>query len=404
MEKLQSREIHCECGKRHLLTTKKIIVSKDAFARLFISVLKSEHNNILVITDLQDNENINWFIDNIKEKKQIKKLFVECCCASIKRAEQIEDIGQDLIIAIGGEELISVAKYHAYSINTPIFVVAVNNFIDITFSKFSRLYDGVLFNTYIAAEPKEIYVPLCNSNFIQLQTYYISSKFIAIFDNVVQELVYKKTICDKLKRFLKETMIEYLREKPNGFVEQNYKNIWTLVRLGLAMSFYNQTVGFLGGDYAILSLFQAQRTKCDFLELETMALKLVINSYPCFFNKYVNYNNANINKHIQEISQLLKISKTESINRINGACYMLEDVEFKQRIYGYIPYLKVVLKKCISKIFMIHSSINVMFGFLKKNNINAERVEKTFALASCIYARPTTLHLMASCGFMDKLL
>ena len=404
MDNYQENQIMCECGKTHQIGTQNIIVGGKAISFFLESMKKNRYKKVLIISD----DNYPFVGTTIKTLKSVGKevfnIVVEKQKATLKKAEDIEDYGQDLVVAVGGEEVISESKYYCYSLDCPIIIVALNNFIDFTFSKFSRLYDGVQFEVYETVNPIEVYVPEQTLDFTSLQSYYLASKYIAVFDALMSEMVYKKVGCRRQKDFLKQTLSDYIKYKPKEKKDMWERNVWTLIRLGQAMSFYNSTICFCGGDYVVSSLMQAQCAKADFLEMNTISLKLIINAYSCFFEKIVTTSRCNINKQIQEISRLLKISPTETLKRIYGASLISYDKDIEKALGNYAPYLKGVLKKCLSKIFMITSSINYPINVLKKYNFNANRVEKSFALSPCLSKLPTTLHLIASFGYSDKLL
>lgn len=403
MENCEQEKMMCDCEEEHYLQTQKIIVGKNAEEKLIDSLCFGKHNKILIVAD-----NDYSFLGNILQKvkmqhKEINKVIINEK-AKICIAETLQDYGQELVVAVGGEELVSICKYYSFSLGCQLIVVAFDNYIDITFSKFARLFDGVLFDIYVTECPIEIYVFEQKTDFVNLQTYYITGKYISLFDNIVAEMVFKKTICQRMKNFLKQTLSNYVNKKPQTKIQKWRTNTWVLIRLGQAMSFYNQTRGFCGGDYQLASLMQSQCVSADFLELYTIALKLNVNSYTSFFDNYTFGREVNVNKHIDAVSKLLKISPTEALRRIDGASLIIDNKEITKVANNYIPYIKTVLKKCLNKMFFVTSTINHPVNVLKKYKFDAYRVQKSFALTPCLFASPTTLHLIAGFGFMDKLL
>ena len=395
----------CECGKVHRVETEDIKVGVFAINNLVDAIKNSKFTNILLL-GLIKHENIISFLKRsvALEGKTITQVVLKEAKPTISEATNLEDMGQELVVAIGNEELISVAKYYAYSLNCELFIFPIGNFLDFTFSKYSRLYDGVEFSFYEAKEPSRIYVSLEENSYNIFQSYYISSKFISVFENVVREYVYERQVCQRLKDFLKNTLNEYLKVKPNNATDMNYKNIWTLIRLGQAMSFYGETKGFFGGDLAISNFLQAINPLQDFLKLNTISLKLIINSYSCFCSGEAKEDTVNLNRHIMSISKLLKITPTEVIKRLADSILLKPSDKIKKRFNNYFPYLKGVLEKCLKRVFMLQSGLNLTENILKEYGLNKHLSEQAYANCVCMHANPCLLSLIFSYGYLDKLL
>lgn len=398
-----NNNINCECGKCHKVSIKEISVGDRVFDDFLVNLEKRKCKKILLVSD-DDYDILEKICLEINKRKIcFCKIVFKKIKASIMSSDLIDDYGQDLVIAVGGEELISVLKYYSYSLCCSIIIFAFNNFIDFTFSRFSRLYDGVLFNVYETQCPEEIYVPSQSFKYSILQSYYLASKHFAVFDNILEELIYNVGGCKRQKDFFKQTMNEYMKKKGDDDRCIWINNTWALIRIGLAMSFFGKTTGFYGGEYLFATLMQAQCKGADFLELMTVSQKLIINTYATFLNYPQAFQSVNLNKHIQKLSKLLKTSPTETLNRIVGAKFVLFDREIINRVQNYIPYLKEVFKKCSKSFFVITTSINEPLNVLKKYRFDGKRVENTFALTPVVSQKVTTLHLMACFGYMDKL-
>ena len=170
------------------------------------------------------------------------------------------------------------------------------------------------------------------------------------------------------------------------------------------MTFYGQTKVFFGGDKAISDMINAQLPALEYLELETLSLKIIVNMYSCFFKDFPTKNNVNINMHIQEVCRLLKISPIEAMKRFVNSELIVGSGLIESRLNNYFPYLKGVLSNCLSKIFMLQSGLKINFNVIKKHEITAKRIETSFALASCLFTKPCALHLFSAFGYLDKLL
>ncbi len=397
--------IECECGKVHLIETKNITVSKDAFEQL-LSTLKDlkDINNIAVFNSIEDCFYVKKLCEFLKDKKiNITVVNMPNCLASISEVQNIESNNYDYIVAIGSEQIISVAKYYSYMYDIKLVIFPIGNFTDWTFSKFARLYDGVTCDFYLTNEPLYIYVSSQINQYNSLQTNYIASKYIALFDCVVRENVYRVNICPRAKDFLKQTLNGYISAGTDKN-KSNLKNIWTLIRLGQGMSFYSETKLFFGGDKAIVDILQAQIKSSDFLEMETIALKLIMNLYSCFYKKYPSRYDVNLNKHIKLLSTLINVSQVMVIKRLTDSNLILGNDSIYSRFSNYFHYIKKVFDNCKSKIYKIQSTVIIDINIIKKFKLSHKRIEQSFALASSFCYTPCSLHLFSAFGYLDKLL
>lgn len=397
--------IKCECGLEHSLSTQKIVVSEHALNELVQDIQNCGYEKILIMFD-EKGLDVVLSLQKLMEEtnKTLKYYKLKSSLPSLYNAEKIQDFEQDLVIVIGDECVISIVKYYAYSFSCELFLYALNSFVDYTFSSFARLYDGVCFDFYKTIQPKQIYVDTKYNNYNVYHTYYISSKLIAMFENCVAELVFRDICCVRFKNFFKKVINLYVSQEPIDLSEKNAKNIWMLIRLGQAMSFYGQTKSFLGGDFFVVNLLQTQCLDSDILELETIALKLIINSYSCYYSGGLVSGDININKQIQEMSKFLKVSPTEVLKRVTKILSVGDRKDIDGCLKNYFPYLKSVFDKTLNKIFSIHSKISVNSNAINKFSLNYDKVEKSFALSTLFGKRRCTLNLLAIQGYLDKLL
>jgi len=397
------KEYECECGCVHRIKTKKIIVDNDAYQKLLEELKYCDQTKILIFSSLKD----SFLIDKLslelsKVNKNVERVVLVDCNATIMVAEQIKNLDCGLVVALGTEPLISVAKYYSYMINSGLYIFPIGNFCDYTFSKFARLFDGVEYAFYSTVEPEKVFVSTAINKYNQYQTSFIMSKQLSFFDSVVSELVFNQKVCEKAKEYFKTTLDDY--KFCNDEKQMNLKNIWTLIRIGLAISFFDQTKCFYGGELAITNLLQAQNISADFLEINTISTKFVFNLYSCFFKKFPKQNDVNINKQIAGLSMLLNVSSLEVIKRIVGSEFLVGEDMILNRFSNYYHYLKQILKKCIQKMFRIKSNISLTTNISKKYNFTAKRLEKTFALSHTLFIKPCCLHLFSAFGYMDILL
>lgn len=401
MENLLENNDRCECGKCHKVQTEVIEVSKNASDKLHNFICSRPFNSVLIMTDSENYDAVKK-LSRISEKN-VDRLVIENCKALLYVAESISCKEADIVVAVGREELISVAKYYACSMEIPIIIYPLSNFADFTFSRFSRLYDGVEFNFYLANEPLAIFVSLSENPLNKYHTYYLSSKFIAEFDNEVRTLVFKEHICERFKDFFKATLSNYVDGK-KIVSSLNEKNIWTLVRLGMGMSFFGETKRFFGADKAFCDLLQAKSIKADFLELETIALKLVINSYSMFLKNMPSKSDANLNRHINCLSRLLKISSAEVMRRMKDSQSLLLMSETEKDFVNFEPYFARMFNIKMSKIFKLHTSLSLSENILLKNNYTEPIVRECFATCQLFSKSQSLLSLVFGYGYMDKLI
>ena len=386
-------EIDFGCEIKKKLEVDRIVVSNDAIKKL-VSRLVEVKQKFVVLTDA-NRENIQSLSNEIKGIN-FEIINLVSCSATVGLAESLPDKGGELVVAFGSEELVSVAKYYAYKTEKQIIICPIGNFADFTFSCFARLYDGIDFGFYKTNCPSEIYVDTTLNEFNRLQSYYVSSKFIAVFDNLINETVFSYEISNQMAEFFKNTLSKYLKNKSDG--------IWTLIRLGLAMSYFEETKYFFGADRAIVDLMQSIRPDGDYLEFETVALKLIINAYSCFLESPPFEGNFNINKHINLMSKFLKVPPSVIFGKLSNRNLVFMGEDIKARYKNYQPYLKREYSKLLTKIFTLQARIVLPKDILKTAKLNGDQIKNCFALSPLIYNRNSGLHLIAGFGYLDKLI
>lgn len=391
-----------ETCKENQIYTEKIEVSFNAFESLQDFLLCKNYKNILVFDSLGKSEQLDILCQNLGGINIEILSFIEPF-ALVETASKLQYKEADVVVALGSEELISIAKYYAYVYELPLIIYPVGNFADFTFSSFARLFDGTGFDFYKTTQPIAIFVSLKENKLNKFQTYFISSKFIANFDNLVAVFVFQKQSSEKLKNYFSNILINYLDNKKAN-ANLNERNIWTLIRLGLGMTFFKETKYFYGSDKAVCDFLQAQSFKSDFLEVQTIALKLVINAYSCFLKNPQKQNNFNLNKHINAISRILKLPSTEVLKKMADSGLLCLSDTLERNFNNYQPYLKNQFEKTMSKVFKIQTSLCLNENIVVSSGFDAYKVQRSFALSANFYNRPTLLHLIESYGFMDKLL
>lgn len=395
----------CVCGESHTLSTQKIVVSLNAFSDLINNLVESKYKNILIMSSLKD----PYFVDELKVQltktdKQFSVISMPNCLANNFFAQKIEDKNQDVVVAMGNDQIISLAKYYAYSFECPLILFASGNFCDFTFSKYARLFDGVMFQFYVTNPPEEIYVSLKLNGYNEYQLQYIASKFFAMFDNKIKSVVYKKDDCPKMQEFLKKTLVNHMKNIDLPKEKLNEINIWTLIRLGQAMSYFNSSKNFFGADRAISEMLCGTRIGADYLEMNTISFKLLMNSYDCFLKKRPYNFSVNLNRHIQGVSKFLKISSTTVLQRLVDSELLQIDKKKMKVFESYQPYLYAYFKKLAKHMIKVQTKLYLNENVLKKYNIKANLVEKAFALAVNFSEKHSLLHIIYGYGYLDRLL
>ena len=405
MEKKQEKTVVCECGDTHILPPTQIVVSDDAFNALLKTISETEFKHILVFYGLSNDELSEKFkqCECVKDK-ELSFVILPNLIATTALADQIEDKGQDVVVAIGGEEVISMAKYYAYSFSNPVFIFPVGQFLDFTFSKFARLYDGVTFDFYASQSPEGIFVDTSLNKYNQYQSYYLSSKYISVFDNQMSGLVFGNQFCQRMVDFYNDALEKYACKFSKSLWESNINNIWTMIRIGQAMTFFNQSKFFFGGDRAVVEMLNALKPSASFLELETVALKLILNSYDCFLQDANCNAGFNLNKQINFLCKTLKVSVSQIMKKLASNLIISPTKEIVNSFGSYQPYLFGCFKNLAGQIFKIHSNLALKDNVLKKYEFNAMCIENAFALSPYLFDKPTLLHLIGNFGYLDKLL
>jgi len=400
---MESQILECECGNCHWLDCKNVIVSDRAYKKLIDATIKSEYKKIVVLNSLEQTVYVDRLVKALAQTdKELIIVNLPKCNAFLNLAETIEDKGQELVIAIGSEELISIAKYYSYCYSCPLYIYPLGNFVDYTFSKYSRLYDGVCYDFYACNQPEQIFVSSLANKYNKYQSSYIVSKYLAFFDNVATSVVFEQKGCQRMYDFFKNTLQEYMKGQSKEPNISNSKNIWLLIRIGFAMTFYEQTNVFLGADYYITTFIQSIYKKTDFLEINTISQKLLINSYSCFMGQLPSLYDFNLNKHIKAGSDLLKITATEVMNRMTEGI-KLEKINISN-FNNHFIYLKDVYTKTISKVFKLNSAFCLNENIMYKYKLDCVKLEKCFAVGSCFCRKKGLYTLLLNYGYLDKLL
>lgn len=388
-------ERECECGKKHGTNAANIIINDNAHI-LLKEKLELINKKVLVVVEEC----------NFELAKEIFKS-ASFLCLDIEPttffAESIEGKDEQLIVAFGGESLISVCKYYCSSLGLDLIAVVVGDCMDYTFSCFSRLYDGVEFCFYNTPSLKEIYYPISLNKYDNIYENYIASKYIAFFDNVVGKLIYKVNTCERLEKFFKNVLLSYNYNQRQSDADKLKNAVEFLSKLGQGMTYFEQTKYFFGGERAVTERLAIFNKRAPYKDLNYISLKLLINCYSCFFSSYPFDGNGNLSKQINMLSEIMKVSPSTILSRLAPSELVYED-SVKQTFSGYYPYLKGVLNKCLKKIFLITSGLNINIMPNKKYNLTAKAIEKSLALSSVTYLKPCTLHLMFVFGYLDKLL
>ena len=390
----------CECGEKHRLLTKQIVVKEHCFNDLIEDVL-NEGNSFIVFNACE-----NLFFLNelklmlIKNQKKVKVFNLIRMEPKTFLVDRLQSCGKETIIAIGDEKLISIAKYYAYMWECEIIIFPVGEFLDYTFSKFARLNNGVCFDFYVTKEPKKIYVDTSINLYNSLHKLYIFSKYIAIFDNVVAKNVYKIKCCDKANNYLKKILKNYINFKCEHKNEMNKKNIWTLIRLGQGISFFSQTKMFFGGDKAIVDMLQIVVGNIDFLSAELISLRIIEKQYSIFYKEFPTKTNVYLENNIKKIADLIKISYVDVVKNLAPSECIFGKESIFQNFNIYFPYLKAVCKKCLLKVHYAIEKANGKDVCIKDFNLTKDKITSCFCLAPNIYKQPCSLHLFLAFGYL----
>ena len=221
----KGKSLECECGDIHCLSDVVIDVGKDIFGNFVEYIAGLEGDKILVFYDLKD----EFLLQKLRESdllknKDINYIIFPNILPTIELVNKIEDKGQQVVIAIGDENIISFAKYYASCFSNNFCIFPVGEFLDFTFSRFARIFDGVRFNFYDCVAPMAIFVDCSLNKLNDYQTYYLSSKFIAVFDNNLSSSIWEIEYCQRIVDFFKNTLEKYssrLRQKDSDLNKNN---------------------------------------------------------------------------------------------------------------------------------------------------------------------------------------
>jgi len=384
------------------LKTTKVLVEENCLN----SVLKEIfliNEKMLIITS-QKHLSLVYFMRN-KLKQLGKELEIICVDKLMQITKNVENIlykNYKIVVSVGDDKVVNVAKYYSFINNCELILFIMGECLDYTFSKFARLSNGCFYNFYVTKEPKNIFVDINSVENINLIEYFIKSKYIAIFDNVLRECVYKKQSYKKEKDFIKKTIRNFIIS--NDCVNSKNKKscVWALIRLGLAMSYFEKTECFFGGDKLIVDMLQLKIQELSYLEAEVIASRLINNLYLNFFKFVPKRNILNLEIYLNKLSGFLNVPFNVVVKNIADYDLMVGNSFVINRFNGYYPYLKAVLKKCLK-------NINLNEDFLLKNitnkyNLDVQIIKDSFLFASACGNTPCLLHIFSAFGYLEKLL
>ncbi len=395
--------IDCECGETYYLSCENIVVSDDAFNKMTEKIVSSNYKSVLIFYSLNDVCLLNMIEKELNiYNVNFSVINMPNCLAELDLIENLENKDQNLVVAIGSDEIISIAKYFSYCYENDLLIFPVGNFTDYTFSKYARIYDGFSFVFYETVAPKGIYV-CCKTNGLNpLQTLYISSKILVLFEKEFNEHINKIIYCDKLKEYFYKTLNEYVDNSINT-LNLNLLNIWTLIRLGQGMTFFSQTKYFFGAEKALTDVLQSCSLSADFLELNSFSQRVVQNTYSCFFKNIPKEFEFNMNKHIEKLSVIYNVSSSEVIKRFVKSDFVILTKQKKQVFYNYYYHFRKNLKDKIEKCFLITANTNLNENYISKYNFNSEQIKNLLAVCVDTYSVQTPMHTILSFGYLDKL-
>jgi len=394
----------CDCGLVHEIKTEKILIKNNCFDLFVNEIVLLKNKKTLILASAESCRFANMLCDELfKKGKSFNVINFNNIEQTKVFACNIKNYKQDVVVAMGNEQLISVAKYYSYINECELIIFPVGEFLDFTFSKFARISDGCFYDFYDTVEPKQIFIDTKLNVYNALLNSYISSKYIAIFDNVVRECVYKRNGCERCKLFLKTELKKLYELQKKSQKTTKEKSFWFLVRLGLAMTFFNETYSFFGGDKAVVDLLQAYNKETSFLNAEYISLKIIINAYKGFYKICAIKGVTNINKHLKNLERLLNVSSTKVLTRFVSSDYFHGNNSVNARYNNYYPYLKMVLQKCLKKIDLTQKE-NYRGFEISMKQISKEKLRCVFASAPCVYPYVNLLHVILSYGYLDFIL
>ena len=385
MEKhLESIEVECECGKTHSLLELNILwENNDAFfqysivnqytvIRLFVNELFKDDFITLQFKDkcMQNNIKVIVSILNINH-------------AEIIKANDIDFLNEDYIIALGSADFIDVVKYYAGSVGVPFSIILTHDFLDYTFSKYARLYDGLSFSFYDCEAPEFV---LCYKKFfehidiLKLKNYLLCKK-LALFENILCENIEDKKYCKKINIRLKKII-----SKSKSII-----NISSLIRefvfLGRSMSFFSCSKWFFGAELDLAGMIEV-KTHQKFIDCYLFSGEVITSIYEKALYSSLSIFNLNLNKRLNKIKQILNVSATKCLTFLKKP----KSLEQLSKNINIVMALKYMF-------------LSMLDDMTYKNSFKIS----SYNLSCCIYTSPefsiryTFLNFLRDLGYLENI-
>lgn len=270
---LIGRELNCECGNVHVMSTEYVVVEEDAIYKLPEIIEKLGYKNILVISDTNTykvaGSNVNESL--AKNKLNIKNFIFDTSKNNLVPNEEAvgkilihAEKGLEVIIAIGTGTLNDLAKFVSYKLGIPSMVVATAPSMDGFASTGAALIIGKLKITYVTDCPKAIIGDVnilkdAPMDMIVAGFGDIIGKYSAICDWKLSQLINEEYFCEvsckmvqnSLKKCIENTLGIKSRDKTA------IKNLMdALVLTGIAMSYVGNSRPASGAEHHMSHYFE----------------------------------------------------------------------------------------------------------------------------------------------------
>ncbi|MBQ9790053.1 MAG: hypothetical protein IJW24_00475 [Clostridia bacterium] len=377
-------EISCECGCEHVLDP--MCVEQNTIEKFKENLCQSRTKSVRVFLNrkFMKNSIIMNVIDEIRELGVVvdeEVLFFDF--AQEISASSIVFKGEEYVVVAGDFKDIDVIKYYCKSIGLDLCVIVVDDFLDFSFSKYSRLYDGITYCFYRTVAPKHVicFDELLNSNSLKIKKY-LELKSLAYFENALAGYSEPNMICKKINSKLMKAIkfSKAIKKVGNAF--------FLCVFLGRAMSFFGGTKNFFGAEMDVCGILEV-KTKKSFFECYLLSSELMLEVYATALKNNLKLLNFDLNTRIDNIKRVLKLSAICCL----GFVKRQKTIQELQKTTKLVSALRFMLAGLLEG-----KTMNISSNISKKDLLESLYVAPEFS------GRFLMLNLLRDLGYLENLL
>ncbi|MBQ8468261.1 MAG: hypothetical protein IJ542_00715 [Clostridia bacterium] len=351
-----------------------LLVFEDISA---LNELLLNYEKVHVFFDDKVSQENKQFVLSALSKKCVFKSYFPNAIATIGLSDRVRFSGEELVLAVGGLQLQSLAKYYAMSVGVDYALVPAFEVAEYSFSQYAFVKDKY-FCFYECKKPKFVFV---------------AKRF---FDDVSIKKLKSALTYKNIVQFEKEFETDILQNEKSNLdkivkcVNLCDDKLFSIIKVyGICASLLSKqkTYLFLGNEYVVLSLYAGENLLDDLLLVDSMLFKL----YECVIKFSPIDKQPELNKHVFLLKQDFNVSSLQSSAAVSA--FSVEDKrEISGRLHAYIPFLKT---------YFSNSSMRFVPG---KFDFSAKKLERALALSSGLFLRKNLIRYLRDFGYFENLI